>query len=54
MAMAKKPDTSFEFGFNVNRGKKPKQTTGRRQPAATRQMYAIAKKTGQLAVYGGS
>ena len=33
MAMAKKPDTSFEFGFNVNRGKKPKRT-GRRQSAA--------------------
>jgi hypothetical protein len=51
MAKAKKPaDTSFHFGFNVNQGKKPKQTTGRRQSAATRQMYAIAKKTGQLAV----
>ena len=53
MAKAKKPDTSFEFGFNVNRGKKPKQQTGRQQSAATRQAYAIARRTGQLP-YGGS
>jgi hypothetical protein len=53
MAKAKKPDTSFSFGFNVNQGKKPKQRSGRRQSAATRQAYAIARRTGQLP-YGGS
>jgi hypothetical protein len=50
----KKPDTSFSFGANVQQpGKKPKRT-GRRQSAATRQMYAIAARTGMRTAYGGS
>jgi hypothetical protein len=48
----KKPDTSFNFGANVQSGKKPRRT-GRRQSAATRQAYAVARRTGQLP-YGGS
>ena len=53
--MAKnKPDTSFNFGANTQQpGKKPKRS-GRRQSASTRQAYAVAKRTGQLAAYGGS
>jgi hypothetical protein len=53
--MAKqKPDTSFNFGANVQQpGKKPKRPK-RRQTASDRQMYAIAARTGMRAAYGGS
>jgi hypothetical protein len=53
MAKKKPAATDFPFGANLNQGKKPKQRSGRRQSAATRQMYAIARRTGQLP-YGGS
>jgi hypothetical protein len=53
MAKKKPAATDFPFGANVQSGKKPKRSR-RRQTAAERQMYAIGKRTGQLAAYGGS
>jgi hypothetical protein len=51
--MAKKKPAATDFPFGANVGKKPKRSR-RRQTAAERQMYAIGKRTGQLAAYGGS